>query len=380
VIEAPLPVVVTVSNELGAARAPSLRETMRAARKPVVTWAATDLGLSRSEVGAGGARRVLERLFVPAKKGACELVAGFAGGRALAAPAGGEAAMSARGVMVVAELAAGKPTSVSRELLGLARQLVAKIGGPVCTICPAADEALIADLVAHGADRVYTAGDRARRLRRRADRVHGMGGARGDPAAVLMICKQCRSRAPARSAWKLRRQPDVSAWARRGRAALQPARNSFLQHEGGGGYVRRLQRVPRDESGARTNPVRQDSAARAGNRRQRESGGDVRLEDAQVVIAGARSRQAGVSVLARLASCGALGASRVPYDLGWCPHSCRSGSREDGNTGTLYRRGHLGAGIWRAAATRATSSRSTPTPRRPSTRRRVGGLWATTAR
>jgi electron transfer flavoprotein beta subunit len=76
VIEAPLPAVVTVSNELGAARAPSLRETMRAARKPVVTWAAPDLGLSVSEVGAGGARRVRERLFVPAKKGACELVKG----------------------------------------------------------------------------------------------------------------------------------------------------------------------------------------------------------------------------------------------------------------------------------------------------------------
>jgi electron transfer flavoprotein beta subunit len=76
VIEASLPAVVTVSNELGAARSPSLRETMRAARKPVVIWAAKDLGLSRSEVGAGGARRVLERLFVPERRGACELVDG----------------------------------------------------------------------------------------------------------------------------------------------------------------------------------------------------------------------------------------------------------------------------------------------------------------
>jgi len=49
---------------------------MRAARKPVVIWTAADLGLSRSEVGAEGARRVLERLFVPAKKGACELLYG----------------------------------------------------------------------------------------------------------------------------------------------------------------------------------------------------------------------------------------------------------------------------------------------------------------
>jgi electron transfer flavoprotein beta subunit len=76
VIEAPLPAVVTVSNELGAARAPSLRETMRAARKPVATWSATDLGLESNEIGAAGARRVLDRLFVPPKKGACELVNG----------------------------------------------------------------------------------------------------------------------------------------------------------------------------------------------------------------------------------------------------------------------------------------------------------------
>ena len=76
VIEAPLPVVVTVSNELGAARAPSLRETMRAARKPVVTWAATDLGLPPGDVGRAGTRRTLERLFVPERRGACELVAG----------------------------------------------------------------------------------------------------------------------------------------------------------------------------------------------------------------------------------------------------------------------------------------------------------------
>lgn len=76
VVEAPLPAVVTVSNELGAARAPSLRETMRAARKPVATCSAGDLGVEPHDIGRAGARRVLERLFVPPKKGACELVDG----------------------------------------------------------------------------------------------------------------------------------------------------------------------------------------------------------------------------------------------------------------------------------------------------------------
>lgn len=75
-IEAPLPALVTVSNELGEVRKPNLRETMRAARKPVVSWTPADLGLDAAGVGAQGARRRLRRLYVPAKTGACELIQG----------------------------------------------------------------------------------------------------------------------------------------------------------------------------------------------------------------------------------------------------------------------------------------------------------------
>lgn len=76
VVEAALPAVVTVSNELGEARKPNLRETMRAARKPVAAWSPADLGLAPEKIGAAGARRVLERLFVPAKRSQCELIDG----------------------------------------------------------------------------------------------------------------------------------------------------------------------------------------------------------------------------------------------------------------------------------------------------------------
>jgi len=76
IVEVPLPAVVTVSNELGTPRTPSLRETMRAARKPVAVWSASDLGLAADTVGAAGARRVLERMFIPVKKIRCELIAG----------------------------------------------------------------------------------------------------------------------------------------------------------------------------------------------------------------------------------------------------------------------------------------------------------------
>lgn len=75
-VEVPLPAVVTVSNELGAARKPSLRETMRAARKPVAARSAADLGLLPDAAGGAGARCVRERVFVPVKNSRCEIVEG----------------------------------------------------------------------------------------------------------------------------------------------------------------------------------------------------------------------------------------------------------------------------------------------------------------
>jgi electron transfer flavoprotein beta subunit len=75
-LEARLPAVVTVSNELGAARKPSLRETMRAARKPFATKSAREIGLSAAEIEQMNARRTRERLFVPVKEMRCEMIVG----------------------------------------------------------------------------------------------------------------------------------------------------------------------------------------------------------------------------------------------------------------------------------------------------------------
>lgn len=75
-IEAEMPIVVTVSNELGAARKPNLRETMRAARKPLAVRAASGIGLAAAEIERVAARRVREKLYVPAKDIQCELIAG----------------------------------------------------------------------------------------------------------------------------------------------------------------------------------------------------------------------------------------------------------------------------------------------------------------
>lgn len=73
VVEAALPAVVTVSNELGAPRTPNLRETMRAARKPVMTWSAADLALDDAALRPRGVR---VGLHAPSKEGRCEFLPG----------------------------------------------------------------------------------------------------------------------------------------------------------------------------------------------------------------------------------------------------------------------------------------------------------------
>lgn len=75
-IAASLPAVVTISNELGEVRKPNLRETMRAARKPVTLWSAADLAMPAAELQP---RRRLERLFIPQKDARCELIDGSSG-------------------------------------------------------------------------------------------------------------------------------------------------------------------------------------------------------------------------------------------------------------------------------------------------------------
>jgi len=55
VVEAELPAVVAVADEINQPRLASLRDILRAARKPVQEWTAADLGLSEEEVGAKGA-------------------------------------------------------------------------------------------------------------------------------------------------------------------------------------------------------------------------------------------------------------------------------------------------------------------------------------
>jgi electron transfer flavoprotein beta subunit len=77
-VEASLPAVVTVSNELGAPRTPNLRQVMRAARQKPTVWSAADVGLEANQVGVTGARLRLEQLLIPVREGRCEFIEGNA--------------------------------------------------------------------------------------------------------------------------------------------------------------------------------------------------------------------------------------------------------------------------------------------------------------
>ena len=73
VVEAPLPALVTVSNELGQPRYPTLRGIMAATRKRPTIWSVADLGL---DAGLLEPRVTLHDLFVPVRNAECEIIEG----------------------------------------------------------------------------------------------------------------------------------------------------------------------------------------------------------------------------------------------------------------------------------------------------------------
>ncbi len=73
VVEASLPALVTVSNELGEPRYPTLRGIMAASRKTPTIWKASDLGL---DAAALAPRIQLLDLSIPVKQSQCEFVEG----------------------------------------------------------------------------------------------------------------------------------------------------------------------------------------------------------------------------------------------------------------------------------------------------------------
>ena len=75
-VEASLPAIATVSNELGEPRYPKLKQIMQAARKQVTIWSAADLSLDATQLGPDARKLSLEKLYVPVTDTECEIMEG----------------------------------------------------------------------------------------------------------------------------------------------------------------------------------------------------------------------------------------------------------------------------------------------------------------
>ena len=76
VVEVSLPALITVSNELGEARYPTIKGIMAAKRKEPIVWKPADIEAEVSQVGTAGRRTKVLKLFQPVAEGECELIEG----------------------------------------------------------------------------------------------------------------------------------------------------------------------------------------------------------------------------------------------------------------------------------------------------------------
>jgi len=76
VIEVSLPALITVSNEIGEPRYPTIKGIMAAKKKEPVVWKPADIGVEVSQIGAAGRRTKLFKLFQPVREAKCEIVEG----------------------------------------------------------------------------------------------------------------------------------------------------------------------------------------------------------------------------------------------------------------------------------------------------------------
>lgn len=76
VIEVALPAVITVSNEVGEPRYPTIKGIMAAKKIEPIIWKPSDIGVEASQLGNAGRRTDTQKLFQPVHEGKCEMVEG----------------------------------------------------------------------------------------------------------------------------------------------------------------------------------------------------------------------------------------------------------------------------------------------------------------
>ena len=170
-VEAPLPAVVSVTDQSGEARYPSMKGILAAKKKPVETWALADLEVEPSGVGLAAAwSKVISADPRPPKEagrvvpdedgsGSAALVEFLAAGKysLTSSDASDERQDRMAEVLVVVEHVEARSTKPTCELVTLARRL----GDPVAVVFGEGAEAVAAKLGEYGATRVLAVTDPA---------------------------------------------------------------------------------------------------------------------------------------------------------------------------------------------------------------------------
>lgn len=255
----------------------------------------------------------------------------------------------AAGVLVVAETMGGKPAPIVLEVIGLARRLGGELGGKVTALVIGSGlDGAAAELAACGADQVLVADD-PKFESYQADvwvpiAAKVAGGL--SPRAILVGHTSTGADFGPRLAFRLK-----TAVATACVAAEVKDGKLMLTRPCYGGNAREVVSIKTSPSVATIKPKTQEAATRgegaAGavskidpglaadairtkivEKRQQTDEGAV-LEKANVVVSGGRGLNGpeGFKLAAALAKLlgGAVGASRVAVDLGWCPASYQVG-------------------------------------------------------
>ncbi|MDD9983625.1 MAG: electron transfer flavoprotein subunit alpha/FixB family protein [Gammaproteobacteria bacterium] len=253
------------------------------------------------------------------------------------------------GIMVVVETADGRPVDLAFEMLGLARRLADGLGGAVTAAALGAGLDGIGEvLVAGGADRVLIVDDAAFADYQADAWLPDLAGIVTDaaPAAVLIGHTVSGADLAPRLAFRL----DTAVATGCEAVDIVNGRPHMTRACFGGNAreVVSFTTVPAVATiRAKTQEALEPDPGRTGDiefmapildagsvrtriiGRERESARGVRLENADVVVAGGRGVGGPegfgpLDELARLLG-GAVGASRVACDLGWCPPSYQIG-------------------------------------------------------
>lgn len=265
-------------------------------------------------------------------------------------------------ILVVAETLNGNCIPLVFEQLGLARRLVTATGGTVSAVMLEGSALeLPASLIAQGADRVYVLPNAQADENYQSDVWLASIGdvlAKVSPGVILIGHTALGGDLAPRLAFRLKvvvatgcEQVEIHEMNLRvTRPCFGNKAREVLALKSTPSIVTVRARIHEpiipdpNRRGEIVNPaaigVKASSMSKVIKRIQEDSADGVRLENANVIVAGGRGVGGpdGFKILENLASVlgGAIGASRVACDLGWCPHSWQIGLTGKTVTPDLY--------------------------------------------